>query len=484
MADPLTLNENRTMIPNILAERYASHAMKAIWSAEGRVVMERELWIAVMKAQQQLGLEISDQAISDYEAAKNEVHLVSIMRRERVTRHDVKARIEEFCSLAGHEHIHQGMTSRDLTENVEQLQVYHSLQLVRDRAVAALSRLGRLARRWRELTITSRTHNVAAQPTTFGKRLATFGEELLVSLQPLEQLISTYPVRGIKGAVGTQMDQLSLLGGDLAKVRDLEESVIKHLGIPKQFTNVGQVYPRSLDLQTVSVLTQLVSGPSSLCRTLRLMAGHETASEGFAKGQTGSSAMPHKMNSRSCERVNGMHIILKGYLAMAAGLAGDQWNEGDVSCSVVRRVMLPDAFFAADGLFETLLTILDQMDVYPVMIERENTHYLPFLLTTTILMAAVKSGIGRESAHEAIKEHALTTVHDLRNGLVPENDLIDRLANDPRLGLDKRLLAEILAEGKTQVGAARQQVDYFCEQVQQYEAKYPDAATYQPDSIL
>ena len=288
------------MIPNVLAERYSSAAMNGIWSAEGRIVLEREYWIAVMKAQQDLGLEISGEAIAAYEAVKSQVDIGSIMARERVTRHDVKARIEEFNGLAGFEEIHKGLTSRDLTENVEQLQVFRGLLLVRDKTVAALRGMRELAERWEDVTLTARTHNVAAQPTTLGKRIAMFGEELLSGFMMLEDVIAGYAVRGLKGAVGTQMDQLSLFGGDAAKVAELEGRIVAHLGIPQQWRNVGQVYPRSLDLRVVSVLTELASGPSSFCKTLRLMAGHETASEGFAPRQTGSSAMPHKMNSRSC----------------------------------------------------------------------------------------------------------------------------------------------------------------------------------------
>jgi adenylosuccinate lyase len=214
------------------------------------------------------------------------------------------------------------------------------------------------------------------------------------------------------------------------------------------------------------------------------MAGHETASEGFAPGQTGSSAMPHKMNSRSCERVNGFHVILKGHLAMAAGLAGDQWNEGDVSCSVVRRVMLPDAFFAIDGMFETFLTILDQMDAYPAVIAAETAHYLPFLMTTTIMMEAVKSGVGRETAHKAIKEHAVATVNDLRSGEIQRNNLIDRLAGDPRLGLPRETLEAILARGDHEAGAAREQVASFTARVGRLAAAHPAAANYAPGAIL
>jgi len=472
------------VIPNVLAERYASPALQSIWSAEGRIVLEREFWIAVMKAQRDLGLDVPADAIAAYENVKNQVDTGSIMAREKITRHDVKARIEEFNDLAGHEQVHKGMTSRDLTENVEQLQVYRSLLLVRDKTVAALRRLRERSEQWSDLILTARTHNVAAQPTTLGKRVAMFGEELLDSLTALEAVIANYAVRGLKGAVGTQMDQLSLFEGDAAKVAALEQRVVAHLGMPAVWTNVGQVYPRSLDFRVISALTDLCSGPSSFCKTLRLMAGHETASEGFAPGQTGSSAMPHKMNSRSCERVNGFHVILKGYLTMAAGLAGDQWNEGDVSCSVVRRIMLPDAFYAIDGMFETFLTILDQMDAYEAVILAETSHYLPFLMTTTIMMEAVKAGVGRESAHKAIKEHAVATVNDLRTGKIDRNNLVDRLANDTRLGLTRQALDAILARGDRESGAAKTQIAAFATAVKKLESAHPQAAAYGPGSIL
>jgi adenylosuccinate lyase len=472
------------VIPNVLAERYASPALQAIWSAEGRIVLEREFWIAVMKSQRDLGLDVPEEAIAAYESVKSQVDTASIMAREKISRHDVKARIEEFNDLAGHEQVHKGMTSRDLTENVEQLQVYRSLQLIRAKTIATLRRFRERSEQWSELILTARTHNVAAQPTTFGKRIAMFGEELLSGLNALDAVIAQYAVRGLKGAVGTQMDQLSLFEGNAEKVAELEKRVVAHLGMPAVWTNVGQVYPRSLDFRVVAALTDLASGPSSFCKTLRLMAGNETASEGFAPGQTGSSAMPHKMNSRSCERVNGFHVILKGYLAMAAGLAGDQWNEGDVSCSVVRRIMLPDSFYTIDGLFETFLTVLDQMDAYDAVIAAETAHYLPFLMTTTIMMEAVKSGVGRETAHHAIKEHAVATVNDLRAGKIDKNNLIERLAQDSRLGLSREILDAILAKGDRECGAAQAQIATFAAAVKQLEIASPEAAAYAPGTIL
>ncbi len=471
-------------ISNVLAERYATPSMKAIWSTEGKIRLERELWIAVMKAQRTLGLDIPAEAIADYEKVRDQVDLDDIMRRERITRHDVKARIEQFCELAGHEHIHKGMTSRDLTENVEQLQIFRSLQAVRFKAAAVLHQLAARAEADASLPLTARTHNVAAQLTTAGKRWAMFGEEMSGAFESLDHLISTYPVRGLKGAVGTQLDQLSLFDGDAALALRLEDEVVRHLGISRKFTSVGQVYPRSLDLRVVSCLCDLASGPSSFAKTLRLMAGHELASEGFAKGQTGSSAMPHKMNSRSCERVNGFHTILKGHVTMASGLAGDQWNEGDVSCSVVRRVMLPDAFFALDGLLETFLTILAQMDVFPASVDRENRRYLPFLLSTTFMMQAVKSGVGRETAHEVIKEHAVATAKALRNGEIPQNDLMDRLATDPRLGLTRAELEDAFTRGQANAGAALAQTASTVARLREFAATVPRAAAYAPGDIL
>ena len=471
-------------ISNVLAERYASKEMKDIWSGEGRVVLERELWIAVMNAQKELGLDIPDGVIEDYEKVKGDINLDSIQARERVTKHDVKARIEEFCDLAGHEHIHKGMTSRDLTENVEQLQLFKAMQVIRSKAITALTKISEKAEEYATQIITARTHNVAAQPTTLGKRIAMFGQELLLALENFDRVIENYSVRGIKGAVGTQIDQLTLFNGDAKKVAELEASIVKHLGISSSINSVGQVYPRSMDYDVLSAIYTLTSAPSSFSKTLRIMAGNETASEGFAKGQVGSSAMPHKMNSRSSERVNGFHIIINGYMNMVAGLAGDQWNEGDVSCSVVRRIALPDAFFAADGLFETFLTVLNQMESFPAVIKKESDHYFPFLSSTTIMMEAVKKGAGRELAHESIKEHAVQTVLDLRTGVITENDLLQRLAKDERLGLSIDELEAIIKRGEELVGNAKEQIKVFSASVAEWGEKYPEARDYNPGAIL
>jgi len=473
-----------TAVPNVLASRYASAQMTELWSAEHKVRLERRLWIAVMKAQRDLGIDVPAEAIAAYEAVVPQVDLDSIQQRERITRHDVKARLEEFSDLAGHEHAHKGMTSRDLTENVEQLQVREGLQILLTRSVAALARLAELAAQYDETVLVGRSHNVAAQATTLGKRFANSGEELLLAVHRLEDLLARYPLRGLKGPVGTQQDELDLLDGDDERMAALEASVASHLGFDHTLTNVGQIYPRSLDLEVVSALVQLAAGPSSLATTLRLMAGNELVTEGFRPGQVGSSAMPHKMNARSCERINGFRVILNGHLTMAAGMAGEQWNEGDVSCSVVRRVLLPDAFFATDGVFQTLLDVLGGFGAYPAVIERELRRYLPFLATTKVLMAAVRAGVGREVAHEVIKEHAVGVALAMREQGSEGNDLIERLAGDPRLGLDRALLDDAMGSPLGFVGNAVPQTAQFVAQVGELVARYPEAASYDGEEIL
>jgi adenylosuccinate lyase len=467
-------------IPNVLADRYASPAMRALWSPEAKIRAERELWLSVMRAQADLGVDVSPEVIGDYQRVIDVIDLDSIDARERITKHDVKARIEEFNALAGHELAHLGMTSRDLTENVEQMLVLRSLMLVRDKMVAALDRLAGLAVAYSEQPIAGRSHNVPAQMTTLGKRFATVAEEMLIAFARVEDLIARYPLRGVKGPMGTSQDMVDLVGS--GKLEELESRVAAHLGFENVLDSVGQVYPRSLDFDVVSALVLVASGPSDFATSLRLMAGSELVTEGFRPGQVGSSAMPHKMNARSCERINGFQVILRGYAVMASDLAGAQWNEGDVSCSVVRRVALPDSFFAIDGLLETFLTVLDDFGAFPAVIDREIERYLPFLASTKILIAAVKAGAGRETAHEAIKEHAVAVALEMRDGRT-DNDLLDRLAADARVPLSRADLDALIADPLDFTGDARGQVTRVATRVEAVVNRYPEASGYRPGVI-
>ncbi|HEY6740258.1 MAG TPA: adenylosuccinate lyase [Actinopolymorphaceae bacterium] len=472
------------MIPNVLAARYASTPLAELWSPERKIILERRLWLAVLRGQRDLGVDVPQEVIDAYENVVEIVDLASIADRERRTRHDVKARIEEFSALAGQEHIHKGMTSRDLTENVEQLQVRASLEIVRDRVVVALARLGSRAVEYADLVISGRSHNVPAQATTLGKRFATVAQELLIAYDRLSDLIDRYPLRGLKGPVGTSQDQLDLLDGDPDRLAALEQRVASHLGFEHVLTSVGQVYPRSLDFDVLSALVQIAAAPSNFATSVRLMAGNDLVTEGFRPGQVGSSAMPHKMNTRSCERINGLAVVLRGYLSMVGELAGDQWNEGDVSCSVVRRVALPDAFFAIDGLFETFLAVLDDFGAFPALIQRELDRYLPFLATTKVLVAAVRKGIGRETAHAAIKEHAVAAALAMREKGEEHNDLFDRLAGDERLGLDRDELEALLESPLLFTGAAGAQVADVVARIEDVTRRHPEAAGYDPEPGL
>jgi adenylosuccinate lyase len=360
------------------------------------------------------------------------------------------------------------------------MQIRDGLLLVRDRVVAALALLGIRATEYIDQPIAGRSHNVPAQVTTLGKRFASAAEELLFAYERLDNLMSRYPIRGIKGPVGTAQDSVDLLGS-AASHAQLEQEVAAYLGFERVLDSTGQIYPRSFDFDVVATLVQIAASPSSLATSIRLMAGAELVTEGFKAGQVGSSAMPHKMNTRSCERVNGLAVILRGYASMVGELSGDQWNEGDVSCSVVRRVALPDAFYAIDGLIETFLTVLTEFGAFPDVIAAELNRYLPFLATTKILMASVKAGVGREEAHEVIKEHAVAAALGIRAG--KPNTMIDAIAADSRIPLNKSELEYLLQTPLEFTGDAHAQTVRVADRIAAITSAHPAAAQYRPGSI-
>jgi adenylosuccinate lyase len=405
--------------PNVLAARYATKEMVEIFNPINKIIEERKFWITVLKLQKNAGLPITDSEIAAYEKVLTQVDLDSIDKREIKVRHDVKARIEEFNALAGSEKIHIGMTSRDLTENIELIQIRKALEVTQLKTLQTLFLLNEKIEKYQSTYMVGRSHNVAAQVTTLGKRFASCAEELIFALDALENLFERLPFRGLKGPVGTSQDALGAMG-TIKELEKLESKLAEQSGFENTWHSVGQIYPRSVDFEVVSRLLQIAAAPSSMATTIRLMAGAGLVSEGFKEGQVGSSAMPHKMNSRSSERVNGMLVLLRGYNTMAADLAGDQWNEGDVSCSVVRRVVIPDAFYVIDGLLHTFMTILQEFGAFEDQIKSELDKSLPLLSTTKILLECVKSGMGREVAHELIKEHS-TKSDEFFGGLSQES---------------------------------------------------------------
>jgi len=469
--------------PNVLADRYASPEMVAIWSPENKVKSERRYWIAVMRAQQSLGIEIPDDAIEAYESVVDSIDFDSMRAREKVTGHDVVARLEEFNALSGHQFAHMFMTSRDLTESVEAVQVRDSLILVRDKLVAVASVMGVRAREHAGLAIVGRSHNVPAQLTTLGKRFANYGEETLEGVADLDHILGTYPIRGLKGPVGTQQDLLDGFNGDASKVAELESMIVEQLGFDQALESVGQIYPRSLDSRVVHGLFEAAAGPSNMALGIRQMAAHDLATEGFNGGRIGSSRMPHKMNASRSERISALRGVLYGHTAMVDTLSGAQWNEGDVSCSVIRRVALPDAFFTMDGINETSLTILDEFGAFPLVVEREIQKYAPFVSTTKILTALEKNGVASRDAHELIKEHAVKLAYDMR-GAGSSATLYERLAADERVTATAAELEEIANRPLELVGLAPQQAIAFADRAQTIAAKYPKSAEYTGHGVL
>ncbi|MEX2007816.1 MAG: lyase family protein [Candidatus Levyibacteriota bacterium] len=479
-----SISRDQLVNKNVLADRYASTQTLLVFSDITKNRLQRGLWIEVMKAQRDLGINnITQQVVDDYERVMYDVNLDSIRQRERSLRHDEKAMIEEFNELAGHENSHEALTSRDASDNIEQSQIKRGLIIVRDRAVATLSRQARLANENSEIVYAGRTHDAPAQSNLMGKLFTDTGEDLLIAYERLENLIENYPLRGIKGAMGTQTDMLQLLGSP-EKVDELEKRIAEYLGFKKVLGSTGQIYPRSLDFEAVSALFQTISGPANLAVTMRLMAGNEEFTEGFKDGQVGSSAMPHKMNARTAERIKALKAVVAGHIAMASMITGEQWYGGDVSDSATRRVFIPDSFYATDGIFQAVLTVLDECGFYPAVIQNELDKYLPFLTTSRILMTAVQNGVGREIAHSAIRDHAVAVAVEMRKTGIRENDLLDRLAADPRLNLTKAQLGKALSNPIEFVGTAPQQIKDFVAKVDKIVKKYPEAAAYKPESIL
>tara|TARA_Y100000310_G_scaffold269052_1_gene281978 strand:+ start:637 stop:2058 length:1422 start_codon:yes stop_codon:yes gene_type:complete len=468
---------------NVYSERYVTPEMNLIFSPEYKIGLERRLWISVMKAQREFGLDIDSEDIEKYERAINDIDLDEIARIELKNKHDVKARIQHYVKVAGAKGvIHEGMTSRGLTDNVEQVQNRDAARIIWAKSVSSLRHFGEAMVQCRDMTMTARTHHQPAQPTTVGKRFATLAEELMLYIGRFQDFIRDYPMRGIKGAVGTQIDMMTLLK-DERKVDELERRVMQEFGFENTFISIGQVYPRSLDYDFISHLVNLSAPLRNFALMVRLMAGYELMTEGFSKHQSGSSAMPHKMNVRTAERVYGLANLMRMYAMGASLLSGDQWEEGDVSCSVPRRLILSDSCYAMDAMFESGLTVMNDMGFYPHMIDAEVQRFLPFLGSSRLLMASVEEGLDREDAHKVIKKAMVNSARRLREGEVISP--LDKILTDQLYqSVDHtKLISATQVQADDLTGLAHRQTDQVLERVQEYVSKYPEAATYEPRAI-
>ena len=463
---------------SVLGDRYASKEMQEIWSREFKIKAERRLWISVLETQSSIGLNILPSVIEDYRKNQSVIDIASIDAREKITKHDVKARIDEFNELAGHQKIHIGMTSRDLTENIELFQTSTALKVVKLKAAALLKVLADFAQEHLDVPLVARTHNVPAQLTTVGRRTAIWIEELLFAFNHLEHLVDRLPLKGIKGPIGTSQDLLDLFGDSGEKI---EHSVATALGFNEILNTPSQIYPRSIDYEIVTALVQLAASPANVATNVRIMSGFGLVHEGFGKDQVGSSAMPHKINARLSERVNGLMAVLKGNAVMIQELVGNQWNEGDVSCSVVRRVALADSFYGIDAILDTTMRIISDLAVQSVVVEREVKEYLPLLLTTRMLSEAVKGGMGREDAHALIKKLSITSIENFH--MTGENNLIELVRLESNLRFTSEFLSTIENTSLLVDGAIRQTRAVIQKAFETAES-IPDSLAYKPDDSI
>jgi adenylosuccinate lyase len=447
------------MIENVLAARYASKEMTELFDREKRYLLERELWISILRLQIKNGLKVSPDAISAYEKVKEKINLESIDKREIQLKHDVKARIEEFNSLAKQDCIHIGLTSRDITENIDLYLIKTGLLKVRDKSVYVLKLFGDLIENSKELYFVSRTHNVPAQLITLGKRFSIYAEELIDAIDKLDYEITNLKFRGLKGAVGTATDLLTLFSA--TQIDSIEKELAENFGFKGSFENVGQIYPRSQDLSFMSSLLQVCNPIDSFAKTFRLMAGENLVSEGFESNQVGSSAMPHKTNARTAERVSSLLIVMRGLCSMAIELSGNQWNEGDVSCSAARRVIIPNSFFVVDGVLNSLVHILKNIKVNEANINSEIERELPKLASSKILMVSVSKGVGREFAHKKIKE--LIKKHNENLSAFKQ-----ALPLESELKIDEQSIESIFQDKKSLIGLSINQCETVLKRIDKF----------------
>lgn len=381
---------------------YASTPMLDLWSPVERICLERGLWVLVMELQAAEGIDIPFEAIEDYRAAIRDVNLESIASRELVTRHDLRARLEEFNDLAGYGYAHWGLTSCDITDNATQVQIRRGVQLVWDTSHQVLELLKAHIEATRDTVCVARTHNLPAQPTLLGKRFASIADEFLSALTSIRALWEMQACRGLVGAVGTGQDLTTLLGSQQAYDR-VNKVFIDTLAFNVRVGSVGQVYPRSEDAVLCSTLVGLLAAPANLARMIRLETGYGRMWEQFDDGQVGSSAMPHKRNSVISERVNGLHAVAQGFNAMVGATSGAQWFEGDVSDSVTRRIGLPGLFKAVDATLWATVELLQRLDLSKQAYAAEVVEEWDSINTGTLLTRGLLLGMDRDQIYKQLQ---------------------------------------------------------------------------------
>lgn len=448
-----------------LSQRYASREMREIFSPDRKFKTWRRLWIALAEAEMELGLPITPEQVAELKAHAEDINYEVAEAREREVRHDVMSHVYAYgqqCPAAAGI-IHLGATSCYVGDNTDILLMAEALELVRDKIVAVLRVLARFAGEYKDLPTLAFTHFQPAQPTTVGKRATLWAQDLLMDLEDVEYQLSKTKLMGCKGTTGTQASFLELFEGDHEKCRELDRRVAEKMGVAECFPVSGQTYSRKLDSQILGLLSGVAQSAAKFSNDIRLLQHLKEVEEPFEKHQIGSSAMAYKRNPMRSERIASLsRYVMTAALNPALTEAG-QWFERTLDDSANKRIAIPEAFLAVDGILDLYANVADGLVVYPKVIERHLLRELPFMATENIMMDAVKRGGDRQALHERIRVHSMEAGRVVKEkGL--ENDLLARIAADPAFGVTLDQLREI-ARPERYVGRAPQQTEEFLAEV-------------------
>lgn len=446
---------------NPLVERYASSEMTRIFSDEYKFGTWRRLWLALAESEQELGLDIGDEAIAAMRANLDTLDLKRAAELEKKLRHDVMAHVHHFGEVApaAKPFIHLGATSAYVTDNTELLQHREALLLVRQRLVAAISALAGFAREHRALPTLGYTHFQPAQPTTVGKRACLWLQDFLLDLEEIEHRLETIRFRGVRGTTGTEASFLELFDGDGAKIDELNRRIAAKLGFERLYGVTGQTYPRKADYAFLATLAGLAASASKYAHDLRLLQHLKEIEEPYEQHQIGSSAMAYKRNPMRAERITALARHVIALTIDPAFTAATQWLERTLDDSANRRIAIPEAYIASDAILLLVHNVSAGLVVRPAVIHRHLMDELPFMATEPILMRAVKAGGDRQDLHERIRQHSVAAANRVKDDGAP-NDLIERIAADSAFGLSRAALDEAL-DPVRHTGRAADQVDHF-----------------------
>ena len=448
-----------------LSGRYASPQMQKIWSTRRKIGTWRRLWLALAEAQQELGLDITDEQLNELREHLDDIDFDVAANYEQDLRHDVMAHVHTLGDVAptARPIIHLGATSQFVNCNTEMLQLRDATQLIATKVAKVICNLATFAKKYRDLPTLGFTHYQPAQPTTVGKRATLWAQDLALTLEDLEFRLDTMRYRGVRGATGTQASFLDLFNGDCDKVQQLDALVTEKMGWPpnKQFSVTGQTYPRIVDAHILSSLAAVAATSHKFATDLRLLANLGELEEPFEKNQIGSSAMAYKRNPMRCERVCALARFVMNMPPNALQTAAVQWMERTLDDSANRRLVLPEAFLACDGLLDVLSNVTDGLIVHAAKVNSNLSVEMPFLATERLMMEAVNNGADRQDAHEVVRGHAIEVARKIKEDGA-SNDLLERLAKEAMFaGVD----LDFATDPSGFIGLAPEQVDEFCNTV-------------------